>query len=802
MIDYFKSKKIIKKNAVLCFDGLMVLKKNCPDLKVLQSYLSEIEKLIPLKLKIKEMLPMPKKVTKETYIDKMRRWLTNPEKYFQSYSTSTKPQHYTEYSERRTKSYDEFIDEKLVFIKEPKDSGKTFQVVKYIENLDSDKHILIITFRTTLSYEFEKRLKTMGFKNYQNIKGDINNSYKRVIVQAESLHRIKWDKCDLLINDEIESLLPQLISKETMTYMGACFNKFRALVSESAQVFNMDADIEPETIRFLSSLSQHPAVFRENKFNPRADDTIFYTTSQNMFISHIVADAKAGLKLVIGSNRGKYKLDGLKKYILNQPGCENLRIALITSETLHLEEVQQIIKDCENEETGFGNFDILIYSPSIQAGVSFNPPEAYFDKFYGWFCSNGRVNAVRQMIKRVRKLNTNSYVYCLNQIGGSRIPDNREDFEKFISSNRNFEHDFSIPSFISTREYLDGTISFPYKDEFYDLWSSQQILSAKDKNVFVFNFLKAEYLSGVGKFVELTNPDDVLENCQKKINDYTIEKKEEEAKLIFNADYLTEDLKSLQMKTNLTEEEYYQIRKSNIINSLELPKAEDLSIELISHCLNSKVQSYFYNLRQYGKALQNNQMEHKSALVYLLQQEQTTFDNTDKCQIKDIIKNYKAKRHYMCYKMVNHCGFDSILDNKIIDGNDIKKIVTDNKQQLIEGIGEIGALWGLKTRKIPNPARWKKEVYLKEVLKFFNPKLQDLYGIQIKKLGKNDDRYNIIRDDMICYDKNSEVYPNMFMSSEEHQVEVDQEYSDQRKLFERLKPIDQKIIREMFKLNF
>jgi hypothetical protein len=156
----------------------------------------------------------------------------------------------------------------------------------------------------------------------------------------------------------------------------------------------------------------------------------------------------------------------------------NKRVGLFTSETIQLPENQLVLKDCEHSTTGFKQFDIIIYSPTIQAGVSFNLK--HFDKFYGWFCSNGRVNAIRQMIKRVRKIRLKEYNYCLNSIGGSQVPDNRRDFERWISSNRNFTQNFEIPDFLPREVSLSGNITFPYKSIFYRLWSEQEILKAND----------------------------------------------------------------------------------------------------------------------------------------------------------------------------------------------------------------------------------------------------------------------------------------------------------------------------------
>ena len=66
MVKYLKNNKIIKNNCVLCFDGIMVLKKNIKNNKVLNSLLRDLEKAVNtnwkglgMKLKVKKMKSMP-----------------------------------------------------------------------------------------------------------------------------------------------------------------------------------------------------------------------------------------------------------------------------------------------------------------------------------------------------------------------------------------------------------------------------------------------------------------------------------------------------------------------------------------------------------------------------------------------------------------------------------------------------------------------------------------------------------------------------------------------------------------------
>ena len=107
-----------------------------------------------------------------------------------------------------------------------------------------------------------------------------------------------------------------------------------------------------------------------------------------------------------------------------------VKIQLFNSKTIRNEAVSAELNDSET----WKNYDVVIYSPTISAGVSVD--YLYFDKCFWFFVNNGKVNSMRQMINRVRNFSTNEFYYCLQSFGGSSKPQTVEYMERYIQSNR------------------------------------------------------------------------------------------------------------------------------------------------------------------------------------------------------------------------------------------------------------------------------------------------------------------------------------------------------------------------------
>ena len=178
---------------------------------------------------------------------------------------------------------------------------------------------------------------------------------------------------------------------------------------------------------------------------------------------------------------------------------------------------KEVAEELDDVSKSWKKYDVVMYSPTISAGVSFD--EEHFDKCFCYFVNNGKINSMRQMICRVRHFSTNEYYYCLQSFGGTSKPTNVDEYEKYICSNR-FLGD--KPECVVAEEAFYGTREYPYKNTGYDMWIYNEIEKNRDKNMFLFNFLREQYYSGVGLMAEddcdYDIPDELEEDLEEDLS--------------------------------------------------------------------------------------------------------------------------------------------------------------------------------------------------------------------------------------------------------------------------------------------
>jgi hypothetical protein len=288
--------------------------------------------------------------------------------------------------------------------------GKTIQLVEYIKKLEDKSNIIIISFRRTFTSEILRRFPT--FESYININGIIKLSERnRVVVQVESLHRIQLDApLTLMVLDESESNLSQFSSGLNRNVLAA-FDVFKKMIKTAQYVIAMDANLSDRTLSILKCLRGNPIFLHHNTYKNKTDHTCKIVKSTSFSLS-LQTDIKNGNKLVIATN---VKLMAIKFYKEIKVLFPEKKVLLITGETSKKEK-DRIYSDVNKTLI---EYDIVIYTPTMTAGVSFE--QEHFDKLYGYFISESCDGyTCDQMIGRIRNLRKKEYViYLRNGPGGN-----------------------------------------------------------------------------------------------------------------------------------------------------------------------------------------------------------------------------------------------------------------------------------------------------------------------------------------------------------------------------------------------
>ena len=295
---------------------------------------------------------------------------------------------------------------KTLGIKSPYNTGKTSMISKLMEEFNP-KRILFITHRQSLTNELYGTFKKYRFCSYLNRAFDAN----RLVCQIESLHKITdsldpfyynpnglIQTFDLVILDEIESLLyhfesPTVISKRST------FELFVSIIRNSKKVLALDGDFHNRGYDFISSFGESIIIHNTIKKDPKK---YLFTNNIKSLDESIDSYLKDNKKIVIISMSPNMALKYYKKYkdtykVLVHHGKSN-------------DNDKNLLK---NVEENWKQRDLVVYTSSVQSGVSFNVQ--YFSKLFVILskksCSS---RDLHQMCHRVRQFECNDVDVYLN----------------------------------------------------------------------------------------------------------------------------------------------------------------------------------------------------------------------------------------------------------------------------------------------------------------------------------------------------------------------------------------------------
>jgi len=282
----------------------------------------------------------------------------------------------------------------IVFIKSPMGTGKSWTLKQIFGKY---KSILYLSCKRAFASAMTQEFKENGFINYDDMKnkGDIIDCDK-IICSVESIQYCR-NYYDLVIIDESESIADNLTGamfkknnpiEGAMTMYDIIYNSHKHLV--------MDAFISQRSFKFISDIldtKSKSIYYLKNEYKYKRRVFHEYTMKES-FINAIKTDLEEKKRVVVVSASKTLLLQ-----IIND--CKSYNIKYYHSnEKLDLDcKVNEEWKDC----------DLLIYTPTITAGISYDNNDYLFDKLYIYSVNKGSTHFrnIIQAHKRVRHFNDN-----------------------------------------------------------------------------------------------------------------------------------------------------------------------------------------------------------------------------------------------------------------------------------------------------------------------------------------------------------------------------------------------------------
>ena len=312
--------------------------------------------------------------------------------------------------------FEPLIQRKLVAVQSEKGTGKTSNLFKALFDsnkswLDENTSILFISMRVTFGYKLLGDLETYGFELYSKIK-EHDIYAKRLICQLDSLSRIKRDSYDIVIVDECESLARYITSSNFVKKPNACITESdcELRIAEAGQVYIMDADLSDRCINFYHNLV-NPSIDNFhlviNKFKPYTDYTL-KCSSYNTWVRTILLFLEQQKRLVVAMASNS-KAKDLQIFLTET--FKEKKVLLIHRETSDEEKKNLLLN--VNEE--WAKYDVIIYTPSVCMGVSFDIV-GHFDNIFAYGCHETLpAQEWCQMIHRVRSPKSKDIYIAIDQ---------------------------------------------------------------------------------------------------------------------------------------------------------------------------------------------------------------------------------------------------------------------------------------------------------------------------------------------------------------------------------------------------
>ena len=294
---------------------------------------------------------------------------------------------------------------KALTIKSPYGSGKT-QLLKQIIKDNNFSRILWISYRRTLSSDILGSFSGEGFTSY--LDGYFNAN--RLIIQLESLLQLsnnyenyldeEYDrvgKYDLVIIDESESILKHFDSPHFKERNRETFRYLEAIIKNSNKLICLDGDLSNRTHSFIKRMNiSNYNIINDIKINNKI---LNLTKNEDFYRKSIYTDLDADKNIVIVSMKStdcvKYYDDLSKRY-----PSKKILIYCGNSDDQNKNELNNVLLNWKDA-------NIVIYSPTIEAGVNFDI--SHFHKIYGIVISGSTSQrAFLQMLSRVRQVEDNT----------------------------------------------------------------------------------------------------------------------------------------------------------------------------------------------------------------------------------------------------------------------------------------------------------------------------------------------------------------------------------------------------------
>lgn len=310
-------------------------------------------------------------------------------------------------------------DKKYLIFNVGMGGGKTAQTISYLKN---EPNFLWIAPNKALASNTHKRFEDENLEvcNYDNIKTKDKKTGKMkeensLIICLNSIHYISNTKYDVLVIDEIETLIDKFLGdfleQGKNQLKSEIWDTFLFLFRNAKKVLLLDAFITTKTINLLKSI-ETDGLFEEKyviyeRINEPQTRTIKYMDSEQSMLQDIITKIKQGCKLFIFY---PYKNASAKTHSMEQI-YSLIKTATGKNGIFYNADVDdRTKKGLKDVNTSWQDKDFVITNNIITCGVNYENLD--FDYKYIFIASHNTPRDIIQVSYRARHLSSGIIKIC------------------------------------------------------------------------------------------------------------------------------------------------------------------------------------------------------------------------------------------------------------------------------------------------------------------------------------------------------------------------------------------------------
>lgn len=435
-------------------------------------------------------------------------------------------------------------------------TGKTKTAANLIANNKKAK-ILVLSFRISLDEELARKLPgAVLYSDPKAIKkGFIQSDV--LVCQIDSIRKV-MGKYDIVIIDEASSTLNHLC--KFVKNAPDCWSAMKEFIQKAKQVYFLDALMENYVVDFAKALGKQCHVVGDT-YMPHTNFTKARIILSKKIHEEELFRALARKEKIGYTSNSKKSVDTIAK-LAEEKGY---RVKKYTSETRR----EFPIVDASE----WVNYDLVVYTPTISAGISFE--KKHFDRVFGYF-SNKSASAEEccQMLFRIRDLAEKELVINIKQIP-SNEPITIEGVVEKLENLDASSYRVCGLKYNRAERKLKRTI-------FSNLYIANEARNNKSKKNFLV--VLTSLLQSQGVSVEIEKPKDETKetlDLAKELSEIEKMTKEEELKEFVAVPEITEeDFEELSNIVEKTKEQHLQYKKFKLAKHFRMEQ-KDVSVEFL-----------------------------------------------------------------------------------------------------------------------------------------------------------------------------------------------------------------------------